>query len=293
MEFIRVTTSDNLILQGLFSEPKASTDSVILHIHGMSGNFWENGFIKTMLSEYPKNGVAFLTVETRGSEVIRFFGKTDGNFVKIGNAYEIFEECTKDIQAWIDLLSKNGYKRIYLQGHSLGCSKIAYYQSTKNDRRVKALLFISAADMLGLVLNPRDLPLHTRHIAESENLVGKGKGGELLPDALWATNQVSAKTYLNFFSKTAKTAIFNYYDAKLGFATIKTITIPMLSIFGTKDDGIVTDPYKSNEILKENAIKSPKFVGVVFDGAQHSYAGFEDQIVESVLKFIKEIEVRS
>lgn len=97
MEFVRTTTSDDLILQGLLSGPETNTDSVILHIHGMSGNFWENGFIKTMLSEYPKQGCSFLSVETRGSELIRFLYKTNGSFVMLGNAYEIFEDSVKDI----------------------------------------------------------------------------------------------------------------------------------------------------------------------------------------------------
>ena len=60
----------------------------------------------------------------------------------------------------------------------------------------------------------------------------------------------------------------------------------MLSIFGTKDDGICTDPYKSNEMLKENATNCKKFKGVVFENAQHSYQGFEDKIVKEVLSFI-------
>lgn len=51
MEFVRTRTPDNLILQGLLSEPAKKSDSVILHIHGMSGNFWENSFIKKMIEE--------------------------------------------------------------------------------------------------------------------------------------------------------------------------------------------------------------------------------------------------
>lgn len=289
MEFVKATTSDNLILQGLLSEPHSKSDSVILHIHGMSGNFFENDFIKTMLSGYPEQNLSFMTVETRGSEVIRFFSKTGGGFTMLGDAYEIFEESVKDIEAWIGFLSDRGYKNIYLQGHSLGCAKIAYYQSLMKDKRVKALLFISASDMFGLVLNKKDLPRHIKHMNESKSLIEAGKEMELLTDALWGTNKLSARTYVNFFGTDAKTAIFNYYDNKLGFDAVKKINVPIISIFGTKDDGIVTDPYKSNDMLKQNAVKSPKFVGEVFEGAQHSYAGFEEQIVKSITNFIKEL----
>lgn len=62
----------------------------------------------------------------------------------------------------------------------------------------------------------------------------------------------------------------------------------MLSILGTKDDGIVTDAYKSTEMLKENAINSRKFKGIVFDNAEHDFDGFEDRIVKEILDFVKE-----
>ena len=71
-----------------------------------------------------------------------------------------------------------------------------------------------------------------------------------------------------------------------GCHTIKSINVPMLSIFGTKDDGICTDPYKSNEMLKEHAINCKKFKGVVFEDAQHNYQGFEEKIIHEVFSFL-------
>jgi dienelactone hydrolase len=96
-----------------------------------------------------------------------------------------------------------------------------------------------------------------------------------------------ANSYINFSFENNNLAIFNYYNPERGFDTINSIKIPMLSFFGTKDDGIVTDPYKSSEMLKENAIKCPKFEGKVFVGADHSFNGFEKKITNTVLKFIK------
>ena len=42
------------------------------------------------LKEYPKNKLAFLTVETRGAELLRWFQTGDGKTKLIGNSYEIF-----------------------------------------------------------------------------------------------------------------------------------------------------------------------------------------------------------
>ena len=61
----------------------------------------------------------------------------------------------------------------------------------------------------------------------------------------------------------------------------------MLSILGTKDDGIATDAYKSTEILRKNAKNSKKFHGVVFEGATYDFEGFEEKIIKEVISFIK------
>jgi len=286
MEFVKTTTEDNLVLQGLLSEPEQRTEGVILHIHGMSGNFWENGFIKTMLSEYPKNNLSFLTVETRGAELLRWFQIREDKTKLIGNSYEIFEESVYDIDAWVKFLELKGYKKIYLQEHSLGCSKIAYYQKIKNNPLIKSLLFISASDMMGLLVNEKDKPQYEKFLKEAKKLVKQGKENDLLSDIQWGFARQSAKSFLNFSFENDNLAIFNYYNPERGFETIKSITIPMLSIFGTKDDGICTDPYKSNELLKENSINCKKFKGVVFENAQHNYQGFEDKILEEVISFL-------
>ena len=286
MEFVETKTEDNLILQGLLSETNKKTDSVVLHIHGMSGNFWENYFVKTILKEYPKNNLSFLTVETRGSELLRWFSTADGDKRLIGNSYEIFEECLFDIEAWINFLKSNGYKNIYLQGHSLGCSKITYYQKIKNNSLIKSLIFISPADMMGLLVEKSYKQEYEKFLKEAKELTKKGKENELLSGIHWTFARQSAKSFLNFSFENNNLAIFNYYNPERGFDTIKSIKIPMLSILGTKDDGIPTDAYKSTEMLKENAINCKKFKGVVFENAEHDFHGFEDRIVKEVLGFI-------
>jgi len=290
MEFVNTKTEDNLILQGLISESNDKTDSVVLHIHGMAGNFWENNFIKTMLREYPKNGISFLTVETRGAELLRWFSTPDNKNKLIGDSYEIFEESIFDIDAWVKFLEERGYKNIHLQGHSLGCSKIAYYQKEKENNLIKSLTFISPSDMMGLLVNEKDKPDYDRFLKEAKELSEAGKENELLSGIQWDFAKQSAKSFINFSFKNDNLAIFNYYNPERGFETIKSIKIPMLSILGTKDDGIVTDAYKSNEILEKNALNCPKFRSVVFEGAQHSFDGFEDKIVEEVISFVRKRE---
>ena len=46
--FIRFQAEDGLWLQGLFYEPDQKATQVVLHIHGMGGNFYENKFYETV-----------------------------------------------------------------------------------------------------------------------------------------------------------------------------------------------------------------------------------------------------
>lgn len=287
MKFVSTTTEDDLALQGLFAEPEKRTDTVILHIHGMAGNFWENDFIKDMLSDYPKKGIAFLTVEHRGSEVMRWFSNSKGESKLYGDSYEIFEESMYDVDAWVKFLQQKGYKNIHLQGHSLGCSKIAYYQKTKKNPLVRSLLFISPADMMGLLVEPENKAEYEKFLREARELTKKGKENELVSGIHWGFARQSAKSYINFSFENDNLAIFNYYNPERGFKTIESISIPMLSILGTEDDGIVTNAHKSTEMLKKHALKSKKFHGIVFEGAKHDFEGFGEKIVKEVVDFIK------
>ena len=67
-KLVRVVTSDKLVLHGVLYTPEKGTDKVVVHIHGMGGNFYENHFVDLMAEEFTKNGVAFLTGNNRGHE---------------------------------------------------------------------------------------------------------------------------------------------------------------------------------------------------------------------------------
>ncbi|HLP79742.1 MAG TPA: alpha/beta hydrolase [Acidobacteriota bacterium] len=285
MRFVHTHTSDSLILQGLLCEPVTQTKSAILHIHGMAGNFWENSFVKTMIEQYPRAGVSFLTVETRGSEVLRWFSCTDGSQRLIGNSYERFEDCVLDIDAWVSFLVSLGYDTIYLQGHSLGCAKIAYYMKGKQPVAIKGLLLISPSDMLGLLEEPSYHVRYEALLGRAKSLINEGKPDELL--ALhWDFAHLSARTFVNFSSENDNIAIFNYLNPRRGFATLNALTVPVLAIMGTKDDGIVHNNVAAAVDLLRKNIRT-RFVGAVFTDAAHDFNGFEDRIVSEVLDFIK------
>lgn len=286
MKIVRTKTSDGFQLSALFSEAKNSKKAII-HIHGMAETPMINNYYQAMHDGYSKAGYSFLVAEHRGTGTATEFNTDDGIKI-VGNAYEKFEDCVFDIQAWIDFISRKGYEEIWIQSHSLGPSKVAYYVNTKKPKNITGLIFLSPADMIGLVHCPDGIKDHKKLLPEAKKLVGQHKGNIILSHKLWGAEILSASTYLNLFGNGAKTAIFNYGEPELGWKVVNKINLPVLAITGTKDDGIVpvVDPYKAMDMLEKELKKSPKVKTLVYKGSEHSFDGFEERIVKDVLNFI-------
>lgn len=234
------------------------------------------------------HGYGFLVGENRGANGITTFPRSDGSTALIGNAFEIFEDCLHDVEAWIRCALDLGYSRVILQGHSLGCSKVAYgfgQLKPRDSQVVKGLILLSPADMLGLVESPGCLPLHTRLLKEAQEKKGEG----LLSELLWDYAILSSRTYLNFFSPNASTAVFNYFNPSYEYKALERILVPVLALTGTNDDGILPacEPHRAMEILRAALVNSPRVETVVFDGADHDFKGFGATIVEKSLAFIE------
>lgn len=287
MQIVQATTSDGLHLNGLLSVPTKTSKKIIIHIHGMGGSPLLNSYYLAMHEQYPEAGFAFLATENRGTGVITFFGSEEGGKL-IGNALERFEDCVLDIQAWIDFAKKEGFDEIWLQSHSLGTSKVAFYLSEKRDEKIAGTIFLSPSDMIGLVHDKEGMKDHHVMLPKAKSLVKEGKGEQLIGHKLWGEYSLSADTYLNFFDEGAKTAIFNFGDESLGWEIVKSISVPVLAMTGTKDDGIVPvmDAHSAMKKLEKELVHSPRIKTIVFENAQHGFEGFEAKLVQEVIRFV-------
>lgn len=286
MKIVTTKSTDGITFNGLMSEP-SSPRGIIIHIHGMAGSVVLNSYYQPMHERYSKDGWAFLVGEHRGTGTVTQFNSDKGG-VTIGNAYEIFEECVHDIQGWVNYAKKLGYKKIWLQSHSLGPSKVAYYMSTLTESNIEGLIWISPSDMVGLVHDEVGIKDHNLLFPEAQKFMSENKPRQLLSNFLWGDNMMSAQTYLSFFNEGAKDAIFNYGNQELGWGVVNSINVPVLAITGSKDDGVVAvmDPYKAMNLLESQLINSPRKKTIVYDGAEHDFNGFENRIVDDVLEFI-------
>ena len=205
--------------------------------------------------------------------------------VRIGDAYEKFEESLIDIAAAIDFAHSKGFSNIHLSGHSLGAPKVAYYCANGNDTRLSSVIFLSPSDMVGLVRTDNH---YKEDMDMAKRMVAEGKGGMLLPNsALWDEYQLSADTYISLGDDHSDVAIFNFHDSADTLPLLSKITIPTCAIMGRKDDALVVSIDETMERIKNALPNSLKIETHILGDANHGYNGFEQELADALVSWIK------
>ncbi len=287
--FHRIYAEDGIELHGLLHEPDQRTDTVLVHVHGMGGNFYENKFLDFFAKELTDSGIAFCVFNNRGCELIKDTYKLMENkppeIVRVGTAYEIFEESILDIKSFIKFVEDSGFTKIHLSGHSLGCPKIAYYISETQDERISSLSLLSPSDMLGLVRSQPEQ--FQKSLSEAKMLVTDGLGRQLLSDWVWGEYPTSAETYLSLFADDAQDAIFNFYNPEDKLEALSKIKIPTYAVMGTKDDALVVSIEETFSRIAVALSNSPKVKTEILGDANHGYRGHEQQLADAVTAWLK------
>ena len=154
-QIINFKAKDGIKLDGIIYKTDNKTNKVLIQIHGMTSNCFKNRntVIAKAVEELKIDTISF---NNRGSHIIKYI--TDGNKKFLGGtAYENIEDSEFDIVGAIEYAISIGYTEIYLQGHSLGCTKIVYtYNKLKEQnsnllKNIKGIILLSLVDIPGIV----------------------------------------------------------------------------------------------------------------------------------------------
>ena len=155
MEQINFEATDGVELNGFLYKAKGINENIILSIHGMGSNCFKKR--ETVIAKKTiENGFDYFCFNNRGSELARYLKKNvNGKKEKIlaGTGYEDVLDGYYDIKGALLKLNKLGYKNIFVQGHSLGCTKILYtYRKLKEEGsflldNIKGLVLLSLVDI--------------------------------------------------------------------------------------------------------------------------------------------------
>jgi alpha-beta hydrolase superfamily lysophospholipase len=285
-EFCRVNTKDGLRLDGLLFEPEREAKAAVLHLPGRAGNFYANGFLDVMARIYTDNGFALLSVNTRGHDHIADFRVGDTQEIKrIGQAFDIFEECVLDIAAWVEFLKNKGFKKIILQGHSQGAAKLVYFLSKELRPEIVAMVLMSPADAPGL-LRKYQPEVFAQNLVLAKEMIRSGRGEDLLPDKIRGWYYISAKTFVNEMSGK-EADIFPIFDDG-DFGKLENIKVPALAFYGENENTLMYSAQKDLEIIAPH-LKNPRSKTFIINGADHTYFEKEGIAARMIVDWLKNI----
>lgn len=280
VEFVRFKATDGVELQGWLN--RAKSNRAVLHIHGMSGNGYENSFLDDLRSMYRDLDISFFSIDTRGRGIISEFRQVDSTKLG-GSCFEIFEESVYDIDGAVHYLKSIGINEIILQGHSLGCTKVVHYMlSSQADRVVVKLILIAPTDMVRWAeLDER----HEQYLSKAKKFMIDGSGEELVGSQCWMDKTpLSAQTYPTICEAGSNADIFGERE---GGALINRIQHKNLIVYGSEDIGItrIDGTIESWKKRVDPLVNKNTRISTI-EGAGHSFVGYEQELSKHIETFL-------
>ena len=270
-ELVRINSIDDIEQPGILYSPNTDTNKVVIHVHGLNGNFYENRFLDILAKSYTDNNYAFLTFNNRGRDFITELLKGD-DFTIIGGSLERFKDCILDIDGIVNWVKDKGYDEIVLEGHSYGCNKVLYYYNHKKSDSIKKIVLLAPCDIPSEGKKFLSKEEYDKAKNDSTRLVQQGKENDLVDFPVMANGKIAAGTYYYDFLPGGENDFIRYADGEDAKSEIlNNVDIPTLVIFGDVDECVLTQPI---EVVKRYLTNNLKNCNIqIINGADHSYTG--------------------
>lgn len=287
LERVYFNTEDEIELVGLLERPTNPTKRVVISVHGMQSNCLKRR--EDILSKEISNaGVAYFAFNNRGAELMTYTKKTTGEkILNGGSVYEDVLDGYYDIKGAINKMLELGYTDIYLQGHSLGCTKIVYtYNKLKNEnnvKNIKGIMLLSLVDIPDC--QKYDLGDKYAEMMEyAENKEKEGKLNDLMPIESF-DHPICVRSYLRYFKYNKDIDFARFWDKDYNFKELNNIQIPLFLRWGNVHDLVLQNLSNLIEILKSKIQNEKLDIGYI-DGADHGYTGKEETLAKEIISFI-------
>ena len=287
LERVYFNTEDEIELVGLLERPTDPTKRVVISVHGMQSNCLKRR--EDILSKEISNaGVAYFAFNNRGAELMTYTRKTTGEkILNGGSVYEDVLDGYYDIKGAINKMLELGYTDIYLQGHSLGCTKIVYtYNKLKNEnnvKNIKGIMLLSLVDIPDC--QKYDLgDKYMKMMEYAENKEKEGKLNDLMPIESF-DHPICVRSYLRYFKYNKDIDFAIFCDKDYNFKELNNIQIPLFLRWGNVHDLVLQNLSNLIEILKSKIQNEKLDIGYI-DGADHGYTGKEETLAKEIISFI-------
>ncbi len=283
VDLVQTTTCDGLRLDGAYQEPPPGTpralalDALCL-LHGTGSNFYGSTLLEAVAEGVLALGCAVLRVNTRGHDPVSTAATARGGR-RCGAAYEVVDECSQDIAAWLAWLRGRIGPRVGLLGHSMGAVKCLYAAAHELDLSPACVVAVSPPRLSyeWFCSGPRRAEFLEAY-ALAEGHVQAGQPAALLDVKFPLPYLVSAAGYLEKYGPDER---YNY----LRFAG--RVPCPVLFAFGAAEiEGNVAFQ-GAPEAVRALAARHPRLEVEVVPGADHFYTGLRAEAVARVVAWLR------
>ena len=291
IEKVYFNSIDNLNLIGLLHTPKKKTETVLISVHGITSNCLKRRD-DVLAQKCTDLGIAYFCFNNRGHEIICNYGRIEDNDMHFyGSGAENIYDSYFDIKGAMIEMQKRGYKKIILQGHSMGCTKVVYtYNEFLNNNETTMLDAITGIVLLSMVDIPTALKQvlgkdYKKIISYFELLKKRGKGDKLVVlDA--STPPVRPNTILQYAEDNKKIDFAKFGDNRTTFKELNNIKVPLFMRWGNINELIFQGADELTQKLNEKIKNENKDISYIA-GANHNYTGKEEELGDQITDFIK------
>lgn len=288
IEIVKFTASDGIILDGILNKCEEKTNKILIQIHGMISNCFKKRE-RTIAQKVEKMGIDTLCFNNRGSEVVRYIKSETASFLG-GTAYEKIEDCYYDIVGAIEFALSLGYENIYLQGHSLGSTKVVYtYNRLKEENskylnNIKAIILLSLCDSSDTIEMNKD----DNYLKIAEEKASNGELMDLMPLESFV-HPISVRSYLQYARDYQSIDFARFDDEDYEFEVLNKIDVPLFMRWGNVNELIKRDAKDLAQFMNEKIHNPNKDISYI-DGADHTYYEKEEELARQVRYFIEKIK---
>ena len=289
VEIVKFNATDGIHLDGILYKCDSTSKKILIQIHGMTSNCFKNRD-KTIAEKVNEIGIDVLDFNNRGSDVVRYI-KNDNVTLLAGMAYEKVEDSYYDVIGAIEFALSLGYEEIYLQGHSLGSTKVVYTynklqkENSKLLNNIKGVILLSLVDIAGII----DADANKEFISLAEEKAKNGEIMDLMPFKCFI-HPISVKSFLQYTKHNENFDFARYSKSDDNFEVLNSIKCPIFMRWGNVNELIKQDAKDLAEFMNKKITNSNKNISYI-NGADHSYHGKNEQLAEEIKHFLGEIKV--
>ena len=294
MEKIDFNATDGIQLNGLLYNGE-KTSSVIIAVHGMSSDCFKyrNDVISKKANE---NNIDYFCFNNRGADLVKYLKKNVNGKVTSyigGTAFEDVTEGYNDIVGAINKMQELGYTNIYLQGHSLGSTKVVYtYNKLLEENNLHVLANIKGIILLSLIDVPTSFKVYLKdkaqkYITLAEEKIQKGEDFELMPKESFM-HPISPRTFLQYSTNYDSFDFINTVKDE-NLEVLNNISVPLFMRWGSVHEMILQDADRYSSKIREIIKNENADIGYI-EGADHGYHGREEILANQIVNFIEDIQ---